>query len=98
MNENDIEQFVETLYPYIIKKIKQDSYFKNTVKSKNATVVSTLNTNDTNIDKSVEIQFVYDTTSFPVINRTGVNLQKGDIVNVEYWVDLKNAVAVYKVN
>lgn len=98
MNDNDIEKFVEVLYPYIIKKIKQDGFLKNVVKSKNATVVSTLGEGGTNIDKSVDVRFAYDTTSFSVINRTGADLNQGDIVNIEYWVDLKNAVAVYKVN
>lgn len=98
MSDNDIEKFVEVLYPYIIKKIKQDGFLKNVVKSKNATVVSVLGSDETNIDKSVDVRFVYDTNSFPVTNRTGVDLNQGDIVNIEYWVDLKNAVAVYKVN
>ncbi len=97
MNSRDLEQLVELLYPYFLKKIQNENCFKNTVKMKNATVVSSLTDGETNIDKQVKVIFPFDTTSFFVLNKTGEDLNKGDTVCLEYWVDLKNAVAKYKV-
>ena len=65
---------------------------------KNATVVSELTSGDSNIGKEVKVIFPYDTISFPVRNETGVDLAKGDLICLEYSIDIKNAVAVYKVS
>lgn len=99
MNEKKIEEFVETLYPYFLKKLKKDSMFKNSVMRKNATVVNTsLADNESNIGKKVEVALPYDKTSFFITNETGQDLITNDLVCIEYCIDLKNAVAVYKVN
>lgn len=98
MNNKQIENFVELLYPYFLKKLKSDGFFKNNVKIKNATVLSTLTEGETNIDKEVEIRLPYDSTSFFVLNKTGINLAKGDLISIMYWIDLKNAVAIFKNN
>lgn len=95
MNNNEIENLIEVIYPFIKKKIMHDTYFKNMVRSKNATVVSVNNEN--NINEKVEVGLPYDSASFYVTNKTDENLSVGDIVCIEYWIDLKNAVAVYKV-
>lgn len=94
----EIEQFVELLYPYFKKKLIADGTLKNYVKRKNATVVSVLESGTSNIGKEVEVILPYDTTSFFVRNETGVDLNKGNLICLEYVIDLKNAVAVYKVN
>lgn len=98
MNEKQLEQFIELLKPHIIKAVKEDASFKNVVKRKNATVVNTtLADGQTNIGQQVEVVLPYDATSFLVVNETGKDLITDDLVCIEYCIDLKNAVAVYKV-
>ena len=38
MNDKELAEFVELLYPHFVKKMKSDSNFKNCIKSTNATV------------------------------------------------------------
>lgn len=97
MNTKQASELVEILYPFFLKKLQEDGLLKNNVKMKNATVVSTLAEGETNIDKNVEIKFPFDTVSISVLNKTGVDLNKGDLICLMYWVDLKNAVAMFKV-
>lgn len=96
--KKDFEEFIELLVPYVIKRIKKDGLLKNYVQRKNATVKSKLADGETNIGKNIEVVFPYDTTSFFVRNETGFDLNKGDLVCLEYSIDIKNAIAVYKVN
>ena len=93
MTNKEIENFVDILYPFFLKKMKNDGCFKNNVKMKNATVVSI----KAEIEEDVEVKLPYDVTSFFVRNETGKVLTQGDLVCVMYWVDLKNAVAIFKV-
>lgn len=93
MNEKEIQEFVKLLIPYIKKELKKDKDFKISVKRKNATVVTGGNDNS-----NIEVGLPYDTTTFSIPNKTGEELIKGDLVCIEYSIDLKNAVAVYKVN
>lgn len=93
MNNKEIQEFVDILYPFFLKKMRNDGYFKNNVKMKNATVISEL----AGIEEDVEVRLPYDTTSFFVRNETGKELNQGDLVCVMYWIDLKNAVAMFKV-
>ncbi len=92
MNNKEIQEFVDILYPFFLKKMRNDGYFKNNVKMKNATVV-----NSSAPEKDVEVRVPYDTASFFVRNETGKTLAKGDLVCIMYWIDLKNAVALFKV-
>ena len=92
MNDKQIEEFVDMLYPFFLKKMRNDGYFKNNVKMKNATVIKSAG-----IEEDVEVKLPYDTTSFSVRNETGKTLSQGDIVCIMYWIDLKNAVAMFKV-
>lgn len=98
MNDKELKELLDILYPYFREKLKADGLLKNYVQRKNASVISVLNDGENNIGKQVEVVLPYDTTSFFVRNETGVNLNKNDLVCLEYSVDLKNAVAVYKVN
>ena len=91
MSNKQIEEFVDILYPFFLKKLREDGYFKNNVKMKNATVVKPANAED-----NVEIRLPYDTTTFSVRNETGKALSPGDLVCIMYWIDLKNAVAMFK--
>lgn len=93
MTNKKIEEFVDILYPFFLKKMRNDGYFKNNVKMKNATVVS----ESASIEENVEVRLPYDTTSFFVRNETGKTLTQGDLVCIMYWIDLKNAVAMFKV-
>ena len=75
MTNKEIEEFVGMLYPFFLEKMKKDGAFKNNVKMKNATVVSSAN-----IEEDVEVRLPYDTTSFFVRNVTGKVLNQGDLV------------------
>ena len=97
MDKKQTEEFVELLYPYFKKKLLADNAFKSFVRRKNATVTSFLASGSSNIGKTINVILPYDTTSFSVRNETGSNLNKGDLVCIEYCIDLKNAIAVYKV-
>lgn len=89
----ELEDFVEVLYPFIKRRLDKEDTNKSNVKMKNATVVT-----DSEVNAEVEVILPYDTTSFFVPNKTGEPLTKGDIICLMYWVDLKNAVAMFKVN
>ena len=92
MTNKEIEEFVDILYPFFLKKMRNDGYFKNNVKMKNATVVKSAG-----VEEDVEVRLPYDTTSFFVRNETGKTLSQGDLVCIMYWIDLKNAVAMFRV-
>ena len=98
MNEKQIEEIVEEVCKLVLKRIKNDGYFKNVLKRKNATVVSVLSEGESNVGKKINVSLPYDSTVFSVPNETGKDLNKGDLVCIEYCIDLKNAIAVYKVN
>ena len=97
MNNTVLQKLVDLLYPLFLAKLKNEGFIKNSVRSKNATVTSALADGETNINKKIEVVFPFESTPIPAINRSGVDLNKGDVVCLEYWVDLKNAVAVYKI-
>ena len=97
MNNKEIKEFIELLYPFLREKLEKD-FLKNCVKRKNATVISVLGKDESNIWKEVSVVLPYDATSFSVRNETGIDLNKDDLVCLEYNIDLKNAIAVYKVN
>ena len=92
MTNKQIEEFVDILYPFFLKKMREDGYLKNNVKMKNAIVVE-----DANAEGDVKVRLPYDATSFFVRNETGKVLKQKDLVCIMYWIDLKNAVAMFKV-
>lgn len=96
MKEKELRDFVDLLYEYFKQKLISDGVFNNVVKRENATVTSV--SSSTNIGQKVKVAFYFDKNSFSVRNETGVDLKQGDLVCIEYAVDLKNAIAVYKVN
>ena len=106
MNDKEIAEFVDLLYPYFLKKLKRDSAFKSCIKSTNANVVWVDTATETvdnktvrvsNIGKEVKIKFPYDITEITVINKSTSELNVGDLVCVHYYIDLKNAYVAYKV-
>ena len=65
MNDKELAEFVDLLYPYFIKKMKADSTFKNRIKSTNAKVtwvdtatekVNNVSVQVSNIGKKVKIK------------------------------------------
>ena len=97
MNDKEIAELIDLLYPYFVKKLKEDGAFKNCIKSTNATVTSVDTTKTSNVGTEVKIKFPYDTTEISVLNKSVSELKVGDLVCVHYYVDLKNAYIAYKV-
>lgn len=93
MNDKDLSKLIDLLYPYFVKKIKEDNAFKNCIKSTNATVISESSSPGTDVD----IKFPYDEMAITVKNKSTSDLVKGDLVCVHYHIDLKNAYVAYKV-
>ena len=97
MNDKELAELVELLYPHFVKKFKSDSTFKNCIKSTNATVIEVNTSLSTNIGAEVVIKFPYDNTGISVINKSNSELAVGDLVCVHYHIDLKNAYVAYQV-
>ena len=106
MNDKELAELMDLLYPYFVKKMKTDSAFKNCIKSTNATVSWVDTATETvdgviqrvsNIGKKVKIKFPYDTTEIDILNKSTSELNVGDLVCVHYYIDLKNAYVAYKV-
>lgn len=97
MNDKELAELMDLLYPYFVKKIKSDSTFKNCIKSTNATVTWVDSSQTSNIGKEVKIKFPYDTTEISVMNKSTSELKVDDLVCVHYYIDLKNAYVAYKV-
>ena len=98
MNDKELAELIDLLYPHFVKKMKADSAFKNCIKSTNATVTWVDETQGaSNIGKSIKIKFPYDVTEISVLNKSTSELKVGDLVCVHYYIDLKNAYVAYKV-
>ena len=98
MNGKDAEEFLKVLYPFIKEKLINDGFLKNYVRRKNANVVAI--PDETNTGERVKVVLPMENTdksSFYVRNETGHNLAVNDLVVLEYSIDIKNAIAVYKV-
>ena len=93
MNDKELAELMDLLYPYFAKKLKADSTFKNCIKSTNATVIS----ENSSPGSDVDVKFPYDTTTITVKNKSTSDLVKGDLVCIHYHIDLKNAYVAYKV-
>ena len=57
MNDKELAELMDLLYPYFVKKMKADSTFKNYIKSTNATVTRVNSSLDTYIGSEVMIRF-----------------------------------------
>ena len=89
MTDKDISELVELLYPFIIKKIKEDNSFKNCIRSTNATVSSI--SASSNRGEMVGVKFPYDKSEVEVLNKSTEDVARGDLVCIHYYIDLKNA-------
>ena len=90
-NEKDIEDLVEMLYPYFIKKYKEDQSFKRTPQIISAKVVS-----KTNNQAEVKLADEIGNTTFKVPILTTEEIKVGEYVYLMYWNDLKNAKLIMK--
>ena len=106
MNEKELSELIDLLYPHFVKKMKSDNDFKSCIKSTNATVTWVDTTTETvnnttqrvsNKNKTVKVKFPYDTTEISVTNKSTSELNVGDLVCLHYYIDLKNAYVAYKV-
>lgn len=106
MNDKEISELMDLLYPHFIKKLRSDNAFKNCIRSKNATVSWVDKTTEkvdgedkrvSNIGKEVKIKFPYDAAEISVLNKSVSELDVGDLVCIHYYIDLKNAYVAYKV-
>ena len=93
MNDKELADFVDLLYPHFAKKMKADTAFKNCIKSTNAKVIS----ESSAPGSDVKVKFPYDKESITVKNKSTSDLIKDDLVCVHYHIDLKNAYVAYKV-
>jgi hypothetical protein len=106
-SEKDIEDLVEMLYPYFIKKYKEDQSFKQTPQIIGAKFLGYKNFQyiKSEADSSIEFDFTTGTrvaivrlaeeinleSTFNVPVITTEALNPGDYVYLMYWNDLKNA-------
>lgn len=106
MNDKELAELIDLLYPHFVKKLKEDNAFKSCIKSLNATVswvdTTTVKVDDkdvrvSNIGQTVKIRFPYDQKDVEIINKSTSELSVGDLVCVHYYIDLKNAYVAYKV-
>ena len=101
MNSDELNELVDNIYQIIFDKLKNENYFKSFMKIKTAQVTDSKLTNEssadeTNADKIISVKFAYDTESFDALNYSGKKLVNGDYVQVAYWIDLKNAIILFK--
>lgn len=102
-NDKELNDFIDLLYSNFVKRLKQENFIKTSAQMKNAQVISVTNVavGDTgavtNIGQNIEVRLPYDADTFIVKNKTGEELSVGDTVQLMYWIDLKNAVAIFKV-
>ena len=106
MNDKELAELIDLLYPHFLKKLNSERMYKNCIKATNATVTwvdtTTVTVDGTtqrvsNKGKNVKIKFPYDSTAISVINKSTSELNVGDLVCVHYYIDLKNAYVAYKV-
>lgn len=92
MNDKKIEELIDVLYPYFERRMLKDGFLKNCVRCKNA-IVYLAN------ESSLSVRLPYDDINnrFIVPNKTGEIPKVGDTVCLFYWIDIKNAVAMFKV-
>ena len=97
MSEKELQELIEILYPYFLKKFESERIFKNCIKSINATVSQNNPPPESNIGQTIYVKLPYDTEEISVVNKSTSDLNAGDLVCLHYNIDLKNAYIAYKV-
>lgn len=90
INEKDALALMEVLYPYFIKKYKEDNSFKQTAQIVNGTVVSI---NGANVEVRLN---PYDTNTITVKKDTTITVAVGNSVQIMYYDSLKTARIIAK--
>lgn len=98
---NNLNDIIDEIYQAVLNRLKNENFFKAFARIKTAQVVDSkladeTSEAETNVDKMISVKFAFDTDSFDALNYTGKKLINGDYVQVMYWIDLKNAVIVFK--
>ena len=93
MNDEQMLEFIEQLYPYFIKKYKQDNSFTQTAQMVDAKVMSI---SEINKNKAVVKVNPYDTDTIIVPIKTTDSIQEGDSVRLLFKESLKDAVIIMK--
>lgn len=88
INEKDALALMEVLYPYFIKKYKEDNSFKQTAQIVNGTVVSVSGAN-------VKVRLnPYDKTTITV--KSNITVKADESVQIMYYDSLKTARIIAK--
>ena len=88
ITEKDANALIDLLYPYFIKKYKEDNSFKQTAQLINGTVVSTENGINVRLNP-------YDKNTIKVKNPNNVEpISVGSSVLIMYYDSLKNAMII----
>ena len=95
MTEKDALALIEMLYPYFIKKYKEDNSFKQTAQITNGTVYEDNSLADTKSKVKIKIN-PYDSDYIEVTKGIGDELKIGDVVEILYYDSLKNARIIAK--
>ena len=98
---NNLNDIIDEIYQAVLNRLKNENFVKAFARIKTAQVVDSkladeTSETETNVDKMISVKFAFDTDSFDALNYTGKKLINGDYVQVMYWIDLKNAVIVFK--
>lgn len=91
ITEKDANALIDLLYPYFIKKYKEDNSFKQTAQLINGTVVS--------FENGINVRLnPYDKNTIKVKNPNNVGISIGSSVLIMYYDSLKNAMIIAKNN
>lgn len=93
MNDEQMLEFIEQLYPYFIKKYKQDNSFTQTAQMVDAKVISI---SPVNKSKAIVKVNPYDEDTIIVPIKTTDSIQAGDSVRLLFKESLKDAVIIMK--
>jgi hypothetical protein len=93
MNDEQVLAFIEQLYPYFIKKYKEDNSYTQTAKLIDAEVVEIIATNKSKARVRLN---PYDKDTIIVNIKTNEVISIGDSVQLLYKDSLKNASIIMK--
>lgn len=93
MNEKDAQALIDLLYPYFIKKYKEDNSFKQTARLVNGTIITDKD------GKKVKINpYDSDSSAISFKNPNGIPCPEGSNVLIMYYDSLKTAMIVANYN
>lgn len=98
ISEKDALDLMEILYPYFIKKYKEDNSFKHTAMIVNGTAAENSHNEGTKKTKVLVKINPYDTDTISITNNTNDSFVIGNSLQILYYDSLKTAkiIAVNK--